>query len=68
MAKKKSKKNQEPEISIMRYEPPKPRINEKKIKAMEEILKDEGCRHLGREEMRSIVDAYKAGKRSKGGK
>lgn len=64
MAKK--KKKTEPEISIMRYEPPKPKINEKKIKAMEELLKDEGCRHLGREEMQQIVNAYKAGKRSKG--
>lgn len=64
MAKKKDTRK-DAQISIMRYEPPKPKINEKKIQAMEELLKDEGCRHLGREEMRQIVDAYKAGKRSK---
>jgi hypothetical protein len=62
MAKKKDKKQED---IIMRFDPPKPKINEKKIKAMEELLKDEGCKYLGREEMQNIVNAYKAGRKGK---
>lgn len=63
MAKKKDKK--ELDFQVLRYEPAKPKINEQKIKAMEILLKDEGCHNLSRSEMQTIVEAYKAGKRGK---
>jgi len=63
---KKVKEEKGIEIEMMMpSKPPKPKINEKKVKAMEELLKDPGCRYMSTSEMQGIVDAFKAGKRSK---
>jgi len=52
-------------MSLSDYKPPKPKINEKTIKAMETILKDEGLRRMCPSEMESIIQGYKAGKKGK---
>jgi hypothetical protein len=63
MAKK--KKNDKSLIDDNYYDIPKPRINNKTIEAMRIIVNDPGLARLGKCEMESIIDAYKAGKRSK---
>lgn len=65
---KKNKK--EPKLEIMSLEDlmpkkPKVKLNDKKVQAIETILKDEALRRLDRAELENIVDAYKSGKRGK---
>jgi len=71
MAKKASKSKKEDkspkvEMHAFKFERPKPKLNEEKIKALELILKDEGlCYQMGNKDtLEAMVDAFKAGKKS----
>ncbi len=65
MAKKKEKKTESMRMEFVEYKKPKVKLNDKKVQAIEAILKDEALRGMCSSDLENIVDAYKSGKKGK---
>jgi hypothetical protein len=59
-----AKKKQPKDINsfIFSYQPPKPELNDKKVKDIEKLLNDNSLNWSDRGELRRLVEGYNAGK------